>query len=185
MKGSRKIILGVATIMSLMVGAPAFADNGRGNGGNGRNNGNWGHNDDRGHGHSQDTYIYRNYDHQDIGRTNYNYQRNVGRPDAIKIYDNDRIILNRYVEDRYRTTYPREWSRHYYGYPPTSRRYIVGYPLPNEVVYYSVPYEVRSRMRPVPIGYEYIRVDNDVLLMNVASKQIIDAITLFAAVGQR
>lgn len=184
MKGSRKIILSVVTAMSLLAGAPAFADNGRGNNGNG-----WGHGHDRGRGNDgQTTYIYRNYDHQDVGRYNYNYQRNIGRPDVIKIYDNDRIILNRYVEDNYRRSAPPGWSKHHHGYPPyyqKTRRYIVGYPLPNDVVYYSVPYEVRSHMKPVPIGYQYVRVDNDVLLMNAATKQIIDAVTLFSAIGQR
>jgi len=151
MKGSRKIILGVVTALSLLSGAPAFADNGRG---------------------------HRDYDDG----------RNPRRPEVIRIYDNDRIILNRYVEDRYRGSYSKGWSKHHRGYPPyyqTSRRYIVGYPLPREVVYDSVPYEVRSHLRPVPIGYQYVRVDNDVLLMNVATKQIIDAVTLLSAMGQR
>lgn len=176
MKGSQKIILGAVTALSLMTGAPAFAENGR------WSENNWNRNN------SQNTYVYRNYDHQEVGRTNYNYQRNIGRPDRAEIYGNDRIILNQYVSDRYRNSYPNQWSRHHHGYPPykqQERRYIIGYPLPNNVVYYTVPYEVRSRMRPVPIGYEYIRVDNDVLLMNAASKQIIDAVTLFSALGQR
>lgn len=179
MKGSRKIILGVVTALSLLSGAPAFADNGRGH----RD-----YDDGRGRGNSQNTYIHRNYDHRDDRPIAYHDGRNPRRPEVIRIYDNNRIILNRYVEDRYRGSYSKGWSKHHRGYPPyyqTSRRYIVGYPLPREVVYDSVPYEVRSHLRPVPIGYQYVRVDNDVLLMNVATKQIIDAVTLLSAMGQR
>lgn len=178
MKGSQKVILSVVTAVSLLAGAPAFADNGRGNGGD------WGRDDDRGRG--QNTYIYRNYDHQNGGH--YNNQPSIGRTEIIKIYDNDRIILNNYIEDNYRRSDPRGWDRHRHGYTSyyqTSRRYMIGYPLPNEVVYYSVPYEIRSHMRPVPVGYQYVRVDNDVLLMNMASKKIIDAVTLISALGQR
>lgn len=176
MKGSQKIILAIASIAALVSGAgTAKADPWHDNGN---------HWDNRGR---NDTYIYRNYDHQDNGRYNYNYQRNVGRPTVIKIYDNDRVILTQYVQDRYYKSYPRSWYQHHHGYPsyrPVERRYIVGYPLPQGVVYYSVPYEIRSRLRPTPIGYEYIRVDNDVLLMNQASKMIVDAVTLLASANR-
>lgn len=37
--------------------------------------------------------------------------------------------------------------------------------------------------QPVPRGYEYVRVDNDVLLIAEASKKVIDAVTLLSAVG--
>lgn len=177
MNGSQKIILGVVTTLSLMVGTPAFADNGRGNNNHWNNN-----NNDR-----------NRYEHRESGYTNYNYERNVGRPAMVKIYDNDRVILSRYVEDRYRNDYKKSWSKHNHGhghgrdygfYRQPSHRYIVGYPLPHNVTYYSVPYDIRSRLRPTPIGYQYIRVDDDVLLMNTATKQIIDAVTLFASINR-
>ena len=175
MKGLNKIILGAVTAVSLIAGAPAFADNGRGN------NNHWNNsNNDR-----------NRYEHRETGYTNYNYERNVGRPAMVKIYDNDRVILSRYVEDRYRNDYKKGWSKHNHGrgnayghYKQASRQYIVGYPLPHNVTYYSVPYEVRSHLRPTPIGYQYIRVDDDVLLMNTATKKIIDAVTLFASINR-
>lgn len=170
MKGAQKLILGlVAVAATFTAGSPAFADPWKNGDGRGRN----------------DTYIYRNYDHQDHGRNIYSYPPDRGRTEVIKIYDNDRIILNRYVADRYRASYPPGWVKKHHGYPQMPRRYIIGYPLPRDVVYYSVPYEVRSHMRPVPVGYQYVRVDNDVLLMNAATKQIIDAVTLISAMGQR
>ena len=173
MKGSQKIILALASVAALVSGATsANADSGHGNG-----NG-WGHGRGR-----NDTYIYRNYDHQESSRTNYYYQPNVGRPAVVRIYDNDRVILSRYVEDRYHNQY-NDWNRHHHGYPSyraPQRRYIVGYPLPDQVVFYSVPYDIRSRLRPTPIGYEYVRVDDDVLLMNQATKMIVDAVSILAS----
>jgi len=176
-KASQKIVLGAVAALSLMTSTSAFAD----------------HNErERERYDSEATYIHRNFDHRDEGFRNYNYQMNVGRPEIIKIYDNDRIILSQYVEDRYRASYQDNWHRGHHGHghgyndyrhyrQPIERQYIVGYPLPYDVTYYSVPYEVRSHLRPTPIGYQYIRVDDDVLLINSATKNVIDAVTLFSA----
>ena len=52
-----------------------------------------------------------------------------------------------------------------------------GQPLPASVVYYAVPQPVLVQIGPPPSGYRYVRVANDILLMAVGSRMVIDAIT--------
>ena len=45
------------------------------------------------------------------------------------------------------------------------------------MVYYAVPQPVLVQIGPPPSGYRYVRVANDILLMAVGSRMVIDAIT--------
>ena len=51
-----------------------------------------------------------------------------------------------------------------------------GQPLPPAVVYYPVPPVLMQQLAPVPPGYEYVRVDNDVLLMDMVNRMVADVI---------
>ncbi len=64
--------------------------------------------------------------------------------------------------------------------PGQAKKWRTGYPLPDGVVFAPVPYEWGLR---APVGYQYVRVDKDVLLIGEASKKVIDAVTLLSAVG--
>ena len=44
------------------------------------------------------------------------------------------------------------------------------------VVYYPLPPPLVQQLAPVPPGYEYVQVDNDVLLMDMANRLVADAI---------
>jgi Ni/Co efflux regulator RcnB len=61
--------------------------------------------------------------------------------------------------------------------PSYAKRYLIGAPLPSYVRYYPVPRDVLVRMRPVPRGYEYVRVDNDVLLISLLTREVLDAVS--------
>lgn len=80
------------------------------------------------------------------------------------IRDRDRVIVRDYIRDTYRPV-------RYYSSP----RYLIGAPLAYGVPYYTVPQHVLVRLAPVPRGYRYVRVDNDVLLLDAAAR-VIDAI---------
>ena len=67
--------------------------------------------------------------------------------------------------------------------PGQAKKYRVGYPLPDDVVYVPVPRDLLVHLSPVPAGYQYVKVDKDVLLIAEASKKVIDAVTLLSAVG--
>ena len=48
----------------------------------------------------------------------------------------------------------------------------MGEPLPRQVAYYPLPRELYARLTPPPYGYQYVRVDNDILLMMTATRLI-------------
>jgi len=66
--------------------------------------------------------------------------------------------------------------------PGHAKRYIIGQPLPYEVVYWDVPPEVITLLPAAPYGTRYVWVDKDVLLISEASKKVLDAVVLLSAV---
>jgi hypothetical protein len=62
--------------------------------------------------------------------------------------------------------------------PPgqAQKLWVVGRPLPPAVVYEPLPPVLVQQLAPVPPGYEYVRVDNDVLLMDMASRMVADVV---------
>lgn len=165
MSNARKMILAAVATVALLSGiAPAYADKG----GNGHGKGKWSQ-------ESDNSYVKRSYDRND-------------NTTSIRIYDNDRVVLHRYAEDHYKKSCPPGLAKKHNGcLPPgqAKKRFAVGHHLPDDVVYYTVPHDVVIHLKPVPSGYQYVRVDNDVLLMNQATKMIVDAVTLMSAIGGR
>lgn len=174
MSGTRKIILGAVALLSLMSGvAPAFADpenHGRGNG-----NGNkW---------ESDNSYVKKSYGQNSNNQGNHN-DDNDNRAINIRIYDNDRVVLRNYAEQHYKKSCPPGLAKknsECIQYGQLKKRYKVGDRLPENILYYPVPRDVVIHLKPVPSGYKYVRVDNDVLLMQAATRQIIDAVVLLAS----
>lgn len=164
----KKTILGL-TLVTLCAGAslPAFADDHHGNGhGNGRGN-------SEQHRYEQRSE-YNRYNHY------YDDERYYERsnPRYIIIDDRDRYVIRDYMGH----------NPHGYGPPPgrgyKKVTYIIGRPLPRTVIWEPLPYELRTQLRPAPRGYQYVKVDRDVLLISQATKNVIDAVTLFSAVGR-
>ena len=62
--------------------------------------------------------------------------------------------------------------------PPgqAKKLWVVGQPLPPAVVYEPVPRAVVQQLAPVPPGYEYVRVDDDVLLMDMTNRMVADVV---------
>ena len=62
--------------------------------------------------------------------------------------------------------------------PPgqANKLWAVGQALPPVVIYEPLPPVLVQQLAPVPMGYEYVRVDNDVLLMEIASRMVADVI---------
>jgi hypothetical protein len=53
--------------------------------------------------------------------------------------------------------------------PGQAKKYAVGQPLPREVVWYPVPRPVIVQLPVAPVGYRYVRVGNDILLLSPQS----------------
>ena len=60
--------------------------------------------------------------------------------------------------------------------PGQARKWAMGQPLPSGVVYYPVPQAVVVQMGPPPVGYRYVRVANDLLLIAIGTQLVVDAI---------
>lgn len=58
--------------------------------------------------------------------------------------------------------------------PGQAKKYAVGQPLPQGVVYYPVPQPVIVQLPPVNPGYRYVRVGNDILLLSPQSGLVVD-----------
>ena len=177
MSGTRKIILGAVAAISLLSGiAPAFADKG------GNGHGKWSQ-------ESDNSYIKKSYGQGDDqnGNDEDRYDRNDSRTKLVRIYDNDRSTLRRYAEDHYKKFCPPGLAKKNHEclqYGQAKKRYMVGYRLPETVLYYPVPRDVVVHLHPVPTGYQYVRVDNDVLLMEAATRQIIDAVVVLSSINK-
>lgn len=60
--------------------------------------------------------------------------------------------------------------------PGQARKWGMGQPLPRHLVRYPLPVELRRQLGRAPAGYEYVRVDNDILLLIIGSGMVVDAI---------
>ncbi|MDP2333845.1 MAG: DUF1236 domain-containing protein [Reyranella sp.] len=94
----------------------------------------------------------------------------------IVIVDRDRDRVHTY----YRTEYaagrcPPGLAKKNNGCMPpglANRAWIIGQPLPPEIVYHPMPRELWSQLTPPPYGYEYVRVNDDIVLISPATRVI-------------
>ncbi len=112
-----------------------------------------------------------------------------GWDDGLNVTINigDRGVIQHYLSDRYNSNCPPGLAKKHNGcLPPgqAKKRYVVGRPLPDGVFFQPISGDLLGHLQPVPYGYRYVRVDEDVLLISEASKHVIDAVTLLSAVGR-
>lgn len=60
--------------------------------------------------------------------------------------------------------------------PGIAKKWAMGQPLPSGVTPNSLPEELRRRLGLPPAGHEYGRVDDDVVLLEIATRKVVDAI---------
>jgi hypothetical protein len=105
----------------------------------------------------------------------------VVQPVRVVVPDRDRAIVYQY----YRTEFsagrcPPGLAKKGNGcLPPGQAKkqlWVVGQPLPPAVIYQPVPRAVVQQLAPVPPGYDYVRVDNDVLLMDMTNRMVADVV---------
>jgi Ni/Co efflux regulator RcnB len=61
--------------------------------------------------------------------------------------------------------------------PGQAKKWMVGQPLPAGVVVYSVPRQVLVQLPPAPVGYRYVRVASDILLIAIGTQMVMDGIS--------
>lgn len=103
----------------------------------------------------------------------------------IAIGAEDRDLIQSYLKRNYVKKCPPGLAKKNNGClpPGIAKKYRVGYPLDNDVIFSSIAEELLKVLTPAPRGYKYVQVDKDVLLINEASKKVLDAVSLMSAVG--
>lgn len=94
----------------------------------------------------------------------------------VVILDRDRDIVRTY----YRTEYdagrcPPGLAKKNNGCMPPglmNRAWVIGQPLPNEIAYTRTPRELWMKLTPPPQGYEYVQVNDDIVLMSTATRVV-------------
>ncbi len=94
----------------------------------------------------------------------------------IVIVDRDRNVVRTYYRNEFVAgRCPPGLAKKNNGcLPPgqANRVWVVGQPLPQEIVYYPMPPQLYTQLTPPPYGYEYVRVDDRVILMDKTSRLI-------------
>lgn len=94
----------------------------------------------------------------------------------IVVVDRDRTLVRTYYHNEYVAgRCPPGLAKKNNGcLPPgqAKKLWIVGQPLPPEVVYYPVQRELWTQLTPPPYGYEYAQVDDNIVLMSTATRVI-------------
>ena len=100
-------------------------------------------------------------------------------PHGSHFNDGHRRHVHQWYDERYRAGRcpPGLAKKHNGCMPPGhARRWAVGRALPAGVVYYAVPQPLMLQLGAAPSGYGYVRVAGDVLLMNLGTRVVIDAV---------
>src|SRR6476646_5183990 len=66
--------------------------------------------------------------------------------------------------------------------PGQARRlWVLGAPLPPAVLFYPLPAPLLAQLTPAPDGYQYVRVDNDIVLMTLGTRVIVESVGSIAS----
>jgi len=60
--------------------------------------------------------------------------------------------------------------------PGQAKKWMIGRPLPPDVIYYSLPPDIMIRMSAPPAGYKYVRVAGDILMIAAGTGMVAAAI---------
>ena len=189
--------LAIVALSALLASTPALSDKG-GKHGKGQDNNNQGddRDDRRSYGYGSSGPPEHGYGYGGPPQSGYGYinpppERGIGYghtpepgyhtggPAIIMHFGNsDRHIINDYYSSEFSDgRCPPGLARKHNGCMPPgqARKWHRGYPLPREVVYYPLPYDLIQRLPPPPPRHRYVRVGGDVLLLS-GSSVVVDAI---------
>ena len=90
-----------------------------------------------------------------------------------------REVIRSYYHEEFRTgNCPPGLAKKHNGCMPPglAKKWRIGRPLPPGTVIYELPPVVITQFGPPPVGYRYVRVDSDILLLAVGTGMVIDAL---------
>ncbi len=165
----RTVSIAFISVLCAALMSPALADNdknkGGGHGGGPKADKHDKHDNDRGRGNSGQVIEQRGSGPVVVVP----YQQ-------IVVIDRDRTLVRTYYQNEYVAgRCPPGLAKKNNGcLPPgqAKKAWIVGQPLPPEVVYYPMPRDLWTQLTPPPYGYEYVQVDDNIVLIATATRVI-------------
>lgn len=102
-----------------------------------------------------------------------------GQAEGAHFQDKDRLaVRNYYAELEHSGQCPPGLAKKHNGCMPPgqAKRWQVGAPLPAGVAYYNLPPELVVQLTPPPVGYRYVRVASDILMIANGTSMVAAAI---------
>ncbi|WP_210544377.1 hypothetical protein [Rhodoferax sp. PAMC 29310] len=93
--------------------------------------------------------------------------------------DEQRTVITRYYTEQYRVgRCPPGLAKKQNGCMPPgqAKKWVVGRPLPREVIYYDLPPSVVLELGVPRAGQRYVRVASDILLIAIGTGMVLDGI---------
>src|ERR1700754_2784266 len=107
----------------------------------------------------------------------------IVQPIRVVVPDRDRVIVYQYYRSEFSAgRCPPGLAKKGNGCLPPGQAnrppklWVVGSPCPPAVVSEPLPPAVTQQLAPVPPGYGYVRVDDDVLLMDMTNRMVADVV---------
>jgi len=99
-----------------------------------------------------------------------------GNPNTFTVRSRDRAIIRRYIKDRPYYCPPGLFRRFDCVPPGYYRTFSRGEILPYSIAAQRLPYDLLVRLRRPPGWADYVRVGNDVYLLDGSTREILDVI---------
>lgn len=93
--------------------------------------------------------------------------------------EHERVVVREYYAREFRPDHcpPGLAKKHNGCLPPgQARKWVIGRPLPRDVVVYEVPPALVVKIGAPPPGYRYARIANDILMIAAGTGMVVDAI---------
>ena len=126
--------------------------------------------------HYQNNQRYKQQNNKHYKQHNKHYH---GPSAAYRFRDNDRQLIHQYYRDEQRRGkcpkgFSKKKNRCYASWKTT--RWYIGQPISKHARHYELPNRLRNNLSPYQDDYRYVRVDNDVLMVDNVTNLVIDVI---------
>jgi hypothetical protein len=93
--------------------------------------------------------------------------------------EESRISVHKYYSGQFRSGHcPPGLAKKNNGCMPPgqAKKWMIGRPLPRDVIFHDLPPEVLVQLGPVPSRHRFVRVASDILMIAVGTGMVVDAI---------
>jgi hypothetical protein len=93
--------------------------------------------------------------------------------------EESRISIHKYYGDKFRSgRCPPGLAKKNNGCMPPgqAKKWMIGRPLPRDVIFYDLPPAVLVQLGPVPSRHRFVRVASDILMIALGTGMVVDAI---------